>query len=185
MLNKKVLWMFRALLYKSFFGRFGMLSYIGKPLYLLNVKNVFIGSRVRLYPGARIETFDSGTIHIGNNVSVGQCLHIISGVGINVGDDVTVSANVFISDVEHQYEGIGVHIMEQPLTKAEVVVGENSFLGYGCVIRAGTVLGRHCIVGANSVVKGVFPDYCVIAGNPAKIIKQYNAVTNTWDRFKG
>lgn len=181
----KMIWMIRALLYKFFFGGFGNLSYIGKPIYLSNVKNVFVGQRVRIYPGARIEVLPNGRIKIGNNVSIGQRLHLISGEEIEIGDNVTVSANIFISDVEHQYENIDVHIMEQPLNRQKVVIGKNCFLGYGSVLRSGTVLGTQCIVGANSVVKGVFPDYCVIAGNPAKIIKKYNAVTNTWDRFKG
>lgn len=181
----KMIWMIRALLYKLFFGGFGTLSYIGKPIYLSNVKNVVVGKRVRIYPGARIEVLPNGRIKIGNNVSIGQRLHLISGEEIEIGDNVTVSANVFISDVEHQYENIDVHVMEQPLNRQKVVIRENCFLGYGSVLRSGTVLGAQCVVGANSVVKGVFPDYCVIAGNPAKIIKKYNAVTNTWDRFKG
>ncbi|KOO58206.1 lipopolysaccharide biosynthesis protein [Rheinheimera sp. KL1] len=181
----KIIWMIRALCYKFFFGKFGNLCYMGKPIYLSNIKNVFVGDRVRIYPGARIEVLSDGSIKIGNNVSIGQCLHLISGKQIEIGSNVTVSANVFISDVEHQYENIGVHVMEQPLNRDRVVVGENCFLGYGSVLRAGTVLGAQCVVGANSVVKGIFPDYCVIAGNPAKIIKKYNTVTNTWDRFKG
>lgn len=181
----KVIWMFRALIYKCFFGRFGNFSYIGNPIYLSRVRSVFIGKRVRIYPGARIEVISGGKITIGNNVSIGQCLHLISGEGIVVGDDVTVSANVFISDVEHQYEAISEHVMSQPLNRAKVIIGENSFLGYGCVIRAGTTLGKQCVVGANSVVKGDFPDYCVIAGNPAKIIKKYDAMNKCWNRFKG
>lgn len=52
----------------------------------------------------------------------------------------------------------------------------------GAAIQAGTVLGKQCIVGANSVVRGTFPDYCVIAGVPAKIIRKYNAESHSWER---
>ncbi len=177
----KLIWMLRSLLYKFFFGSFGLMSYIGPPIFLSGIKNMFLGERVRVYPHSRIECI-GGKIVIGNNVSIGQCLHLISGVEVEIGNDVTISANVFISDVEHQYEKISEHIMSQPLNKAKVAIGDNSFLGYGCVIRAGTVLGKQCVVGANSVVKGKFPDCCVIAGNPARIIKKYDQINKCWVR---
>jgi acetyltransferase-like isoleucine patch superfamily enzyme len=49
-------------------------------------------------------------------------------------------------------------------------------------LRAGTVLGEQCIVGANAVVKGSFPNHCVLAGNPAKIIKQFNEENGLWEK---
>ena len=47
---------------------------------------------------------------------------------------------------------------------------------------AGTTLGKQCIVGANSVVKGNYPDYCVIVGAPAKIVKKYNMERCIWQK---
>ena len=64
----------------------------------------------------------------------------------------------------------------------DTIIGENCFIGYGVAIQAGTKLGKQCIVGANAVVRGDFPDYSVIAGVPAKIIRKYNFDTKTWDR---
>lgn len=52
-----------------------------------------------------------------------------------------------------------------------VEMGDNCFVGAGAIILPGTTIGNYCIVGAGAVVKGTFPDYSVIAGNPAKIIK--------------
>lgn len=52
----------------------------------------------------------------------------------------------------------------------------------GAAIMAGTVLGKQCVVGANAVVKGTYPDYSVIAGVPAKIIKRYNAQSGLWEK---
>lgn len=181
----KVLWMFRAIWYKFFMDSFGLMSYIGKPIYISNFSNLSFGRKVRIYPLARIEAFKTGKIIIGDDVSIGQCLHIISGCRIVIGERSTLSANVFISDVEHNYTGIDEHVMHQSLDSFEIEIGKNCFVGYGAVIRAGTRLGRQCIVGANSVVKGVFPDYCVIAGNPAKIIKKYDVVSQRWERVDG
>lgn len=183
MLNK-IIWMVRALIYKPFMKRFGGFSYLGKPIFVSNLRAMCIGSKVRIYPLARIEVMKGGALTIGDDVSIGQCLHIVSGRHIVIGSGVTISANVFISDVEHSYEEIGTHIMNQPLFASETHIGENTFLGYGAVIRAGTILGRQCIVGANSVVKGNFPDFCVIAGNPARIIKMYNNESGKWERYR-
>ena len=55
----------------------------------------------------------------------------------------------------------------------------------GAAIMPGTVLGKQCVVGANSVVKGTFPDYCVIVGSPAKIVKKYNQQTHIWEKISG
>ena len=49
-------------------------------------------------------------------------------------------------------------------------------------ILPGTMLGKHCVVGANSVVRGVFPDYCVIVGTPAIKVKHFDFELNKWIR---
>ena len=54
------------------------------------------------------------------------------------------------------------------------MIGNDCLIGMNSVILPGTHLGNHCIVGANSTVRGEFPDYCVIAGSPARIIKRYD-----------
>ena len=50
------------------------------------------------------------------------------------------------------------------------------------VILGGTEIGDNSVVAANSVVRGKFPNNCVIAGAPAKIVKRYNEQTNRWER---
>ncbi len=54
----------------------------------------------------------------------------------------------------------------------EIHIGKNCFLGCNSIILKGTVLGDGCVVGAGAVVAGKFEDNCVIAGNPAKVIKK-------------
>ena len=50
-------------------------------------------------------------------------------------------------------------------------IGDGSWLGYGTVVLPGPTIGRHVVIGANSVVRGDIPDYCVAAGSPAKVIR--------------
>ena len=53
---------------------------------------------------------------------------------------------------------------------------------FGVAIQAGTILGKHCIVGTNSVVRGIYPDFCVLVGSPASIVKRYNIKTKKWEK---
>ena len=57
------------------------------------------------------------------------------------------------------------------LKRRPVVIGEGCFLGDDSIILKGTTLGKNVVVGAGSVVSGTFPDNVIIAGNPARIIK--------------
>ena len=64
------------------------------------------------------------------------------------------------------------HDIRDNIRKSPVRIGDDCFIGTGSIILKGTILGNNCVVGAGSVVHGEFPDNCVIAGNPAKIIKR-------------
>jgi len=181
----KYFWVFRAILFKTRFKRIGNFSYIGKPVYLEGTKGVEIGNRVRIYPGIRIETHGKeGKIIIENNVSIGQNVHITSsGSELRIGEDTTILGNVFATNIDHDYKNIGIHILKQDYLINETKIGKNCFIGYGAAIQAGTILGNQCIVGANSVVRGEFPDYSVIVGAPAKAVKRYNPDSGVWEKI--
>ena len=59
---RKYFWAMRGLCYKLTFKKFGNYSYIGKPTYLLGTKNIIVEDKVRIYPGARLETYNQGKI---------------------------------------------------------------------------------------------------------------------------
>jgi acetyltransferase-like isoleucine patch superfamily enzyme len=184
MMNK-IFWTLRGLVYKPFFGRFGFPSYIGKPLLISGLSRIFIGKKVRIFPNARIEVIDEdSSIIIEDNISIGQNLHIISGCNqtLRIGKNSTLSANVFITNIDHQYTEIEKHILDQSLLAKRTDIGQNCFIGYGAVIQAGTILGKQCVVGSNSVVRVTFPGYCVIVGAPAKIIKKFNSNSQLWEK---
>lgn len=176
----KIIWGIRALVYKLYFKKIGKLSYIGRPIFIHKGKNISVGSRVRIYPGLRAELVNNTSfISIGNNVSVGQNCHFVSyGDNLIIGNGVTISGNVFITNCDHDYKGCAENVLDNELLKSETKIGDGVFIGYGAVILAGTVLGEGCVVGANSVVRGKFPPGSVIAGVPAKLIKNYKGVSN-------
>ncbi len=178
---EKFFWVIRAFIYSFLFKKIGKKSYLGKPLFIYGYKKISIGEKVRIYPHARIEVHGDGRIVLEDNISIGQSLHLISGGELLIKKNTTISGNVLITNLNHDYKEIDKHIMEQKHLIKETEIGENCFIGYGAAIQAGTKLGKQCVVGANSVVRGEFPDYCVIVGSPAKIIKKYNFETKRWE----
>lgn len=178
----KLIWVLRAVIYKPFFGKIGFISYLGRPVFIKGSKNIFIGKNVRIFPNIRLETHGGGKIIIGDNIAIQQNVHITSAANLVIGSSSTILANTFVTNIDHEYEEMGKHILEQPMRIRETKIGENCFIGAGVAIQAGTILGKQCIVGANSVVRGTFPDYCVIAGAPAKILKRYNPETKVWEK---
>lgn len=64
----------------------------------------------------------------------------------------------------------------------KVSIGDGSYIGINAVIVGNVKIGKHCVIGANSVVTKDVPDYCVAVGSPAKVVKRYNE--NGWCGFK-
>lgn len=177
----KFIWLLRTLFYAPFFKEFSFPSYIGKPIFTGGLKRVTVKKRVRIFPGLRIETHQNGEIIINKNVAIGQNLHITSAKEkLTIGSNTTILGNVFITNIDHDYKQINVHVLKQKMIVQNTIIGDNCFIGYGAAIQAGTILGKQCVVGAHSVVRGVFPDYCVIVGAPAKIVKKYDIILNIW-----
>ena len=166
----------------------GKNSIIGRPLFW-TPESISVGRNVLIWPGCRLEVvaFDgeassSSEILIGDGVSFQQRCHVTSGSKLVIGANTTILFDVMITDIDHQYDEIGRNIMEQAISVRTTKIGENCFIGSGAKIQAGTKLGRQCIVGANAVVRGDFPDYCVVAGVPARILKRYNPHSGVWRR---
>ena len=95
-----------------------------------------------------------------------------------------VGQHVIIQDHNHAYEDIATPIMQQGSTKGgRIRIGEGSWIGRGAAIlcsRGDLTIGRHCVVSANSVVMRSIPDYSVVFGMPAAIIRQYDPEKGAW-----
>ncbi|NRA79509.1 MAG: acyltransferase [Pseudoalteromonas sp.] len=171
MLNK-IIWFLRAFIYSLFFSRFGLPGYIGKPIFIYGYKRIKVGKRARIFPHIRIEVLPHALLEIEDDVAIAQNVHITCGRRVVIKSGACVAANVCITDTRHNYSDLSCNVLKQIDTYSDTVIGEDCFIGFGSVIDSGTVLGKHCIVAANSNVKGVFPDNCIIAGSPAKVVKK-------------
>jgi len=179
----KFIWVLKTLFLAPFFGSFRFPSYVANPIFLKGIKKIHLGKRVRILPHSRIEvTSPEASITFVENISIGQNFHITAAGDLLIGKNTTIAENVMVTDIDHEYQEIDVHILDQKHIVSQTRIGENCFIGYGVVIQAGTILGKQCVVGANSVVRGEFPDYSVIVGVPGRIIKRYNQVSKKWER---
>ncbi|ASZ13134.1 MULTISPECIES: DapH/DapD/GlmU-related protein [Chitinophaga] len=123
-----------------------------------------------------------GAVTIGDHVRVGIGNVIIGPV--TIGNHVIMAQNIVVSALNHGYTDPHTPISLQPCTTGEIVIGEDSWIGANAVITAGVHIGKHAVVAGGSVVTKDVPPYTIVAGNPARIIKQYNPDTQTWDRVR-
>ena len=115
----------------------------------------------------------TGEIIIGDGVGISGAT-IYAWERIEIGNGTLIGANVNIIDNDfHPVDPQArlEHNNNAVLT-APVTIGNNVFIGMNTIILKGTQIGNNCVVGAGSVVHGKFEDNCVIAGNPAKVIKK-------------
>ena len=174
------------LFYSSSFKKFGKKSTLSFPFRVNGAKYISIGKKVHVNEGAWILALKINErnpfITIGGGTYIGRFTHIVGVSDVKICDNVLISDNVYISDNLHDYKDIKIPIKSQEiLEKGPVEIGENTWLGENvCVV--GSSVGKHCVIGANSVVTKDIPDYSVAVGSPAKVIKKFNSTTKTWDK---
>jgi len=163
-------------------------SIFSRPNCVQGARHVRIGARTRVGAGAYIaaitrhagEVFDP-QIRIGDDVYIGSHFHLASVSKVEIADACVLSDYVYMADVAHGFDPSAGLIMDQPLVRAgDIAIGHSTFVGYRATILPGVTLGQHCVVGGGSVVTKSFPDYSMVAGNPARLIKRYDPATRTW-----
>ena len=113
-------------------------------------------------------------VSIGDRCLIGRGSAIVGHYRIDIGDDVYTGMNVYVTDQNHGYEDIKKPIGVQDPHDDPVVIGSGSWIGSGAVILPGARIGEHCVVAANSVVRGEFQPNSVIAGVPAKVVRTHD-----------
>lgn len=171
--------------YRKKLGAFGKRSCILSPLHVDFPQNIFIGNRVIIREYTWLAAVPltgevSVKLSIGSNSVIGHFNHIYATKKVVIEENVLTADKVYISDNIHGYEDIGTPIKNQPIKqKNEVIIGTGTWIGENACI-LGAKIGKQCVIAANSVVTKDVPDFCVVAGVPAKIIKRYCMESQTW-----
>jgi carbonic anhydrase/acetyltransferase-like protein (isoleucine patch superfamily) len=172
------------------FAAFGPGSVIGFPAAALYGQRwIEIGAGTLVAPQASLsagmlpgqDLGDHPVLRIGDRCVIGRGSHIVAHYSIVIGDDVFTGPYVYITDQNHGYADPGIPIGRQWPTNTAVSIGAGSWLGAGVIVLPGACIGRNVVVAAGSVVRGQVPDHCVIAGVPAKVVREYVA-GNGWSR---
>jgi len=141
---------------------YGPIQFSHLPCRIELGRGCVLGENLLLAPGR------DGMIALGDESTINRGSVLVASERITIGKRVAIAEYVSIRDQEHVHiPGKGVR--EQGFTVAPVEIGDFSWIGRNSYLGPGTKIGRSCIVGANSVVRGEFPDGVLIAGAPAKI----------------
>jgi acetyltransferase-like isoleucine patch superfamily enzyme len=127
--------------------------------------DVYVGHRTIL------KGYYKGRMKIGRGTWIGQnCFFHSAGV-IDIGEDVGIGPGVQILTSAHRLDEIDKPILHSTIDFSPVTVKDWSDIGVGSIILPGVTIGKGAQVGAGSVVTADVPDYAVVAGSPAKMLR--------------
>ena len=160
---------------------------INSPLSIDGIKNIEMGRNAFIKANAYIIVLpltgeESSRFQIGENSHFQFGAHIVSTKSVIIGNNCNIGSNVYIADNTHNYEDINIAPKFQKIKQLkEVVIGDDTWVGRNSSI-IGCKIGKHCVIGANSLVNKDIPDYSVAGGNPARILKRYNFDLQQWQK---
>lgn len=137
------------------------------------INSSFFSNLLGLYQRTIIVARDKGEIKIGNGVGMSG-VTMYARKYIEIGDYTLIGANTKIMDNDfHPIDSVERRNNDfSNLAAKSVKIGKDVFIGCNCLILKGSEVGDRCVIGGGAVVSGQFPDDCVIAGNPAKVIRK-------------
>jgi acetyltransferase-like isoleucine patch superfamily enzyme len=165
------------------FKKVGVNTRFQKPLYTRGGHNIQIGENCLFYRGCEINAWDiykdykyHPTLFIGSNCQFGPYTHITCCNNIHIGNGVLTGSYVIISDNNHgslKHSDLDLEPRNRELSsKGPIVIGNNIWIGDKVAILSGVHIGDNSIVAANSVVTHDVPANTIVAGAPAKVIRE-------------
>ena len=182
-------WLFYRLMVTKIFYKPAKL--IRSPIFLMGRKSISWGQGFTTGVGLRMNALNSDSnkivICIGDNVQINDYVHIGAINKITIGDNVIIASKVFISDHNHgEYKVMDAKSTPdvipamRTLKSKPIHIGDNVWIGELVCILPGVSIGKGSVIGAGSIVTKNVPADCIVAGNPAVIIKEFNKISKLW-----
>ena len=111
-----------------------------------------------------------GDVIIGDHTRIGLHNTIIGPV--TIGSHVNLAQGITVTALNHNFEAPERRIDEQGVSTQQVTIGDDIWIGANAVVLPGVTVGNHCVIAAGAVVTKDVPPHSLVAGVPAKIIKQ-------------
>ena len=180
---------FFTLLLSSQFAEIGRGARISPPFRFYGLNEMSFGENVMINSDCWLQTIPGDEccpkLIIKAHTGIGMGAHISAAKQILIEEHVLLGRNVHISDHAHAFEDVKIPIIQQGISGiAPVSIGRETWLGQNVVVLPGVTIGRHCVIGANSVVNSSVPDFSIAVGVPARVVKRYNQETGAWERVK-
>ena len=134
--------------------------------FLLRCFGASIGRGSRVYPKARV--WAPWNLTLGAVVGVADDVEIYNPAPISVGDYAVISQGAYLCAASHDYR-----LWQFPLVARPISIGSHAWVAARAIVQMGVTLGDGCVVGCGSVVTRSLPAWSVCAGNPCRILKQY------------
>jgi len=127
---------------------------------------------IRIGDNCRINAYSiAGPVEIGDNTLINHMSDISGREGkVVIGSNVLIAPRVSIIATMHNFKDKDVLVRDQGVRYADVVIGDDVWIGSGAIIMPGVKIEKGAVIGANAVVTKDIPEYCVAIGIPAKIV---------------
>lgn len=155
---------FRAELTASGAIRVGTGGYLS-PLAYWSGSDIRLGDGCLVAAGTRVD----GTVHAGTRCSFN--LNSTVAGHVTMGNEVRLAAGAGLWGFNHGHEDTTIPISRQPVTTEGITLGDDVWIGANAVVMDGVTIGSHVIIGAGAVVTRDVPDYAIVGGNPARVIR--------------
>jgi acetyltransferase-like isoleucine patch superfamily enzyme len=158
------------------FHSFGKRSIVHRPEWVYGPRQIAIGEGVVVLSHAWLSVEESAwerpapVIRIGDDVWIRPFCTISASESVVVEDHVVISAFTTVVDSDHTSRGESENVLWNPVKTAPVRIGSGTWIGERVAVLRGSNIGRSCVIGANSVVRGEIPDFSVAVGAPARVI---------------
>ena len=173
------------------FGGYGKDVYIEPGVVINRPRFVQVGNHVRIKRNSSINLHPKDKkskeilLFIGDDVIISESCFISACNRIVIEENVGISPNVMIIDNSRKPGDVIRPSKEQKIEVGTVQIGADSWIAYGACILPNVTIGRHCIIGALSVVNKDIPPYSLAVGSPAKVVKRYDFDRKEWVKVDG